>query len=134
MDLSTIIFIILILLSILLAGLSLYYSINISQPISLKNIEDIKKITGIIDQLSILEKSNDKSQKELIPNLQNSLMIEISNLRKDFQNKLITSEIVINDENNWKLKSDEKGNICLTNPNMFVCIDRKGNLQLPVNL
>ena len=61
-------------------------------------------------------------------------MIEVSNLRRDFKDKVITKEIIINDENEWKLKSDENGNICLLNPKMFVCIDKKGNLQLPVNL
>ena len=136
MDLTTIIIIISILVSILLAGLSLYYSINniSQQSITLKNIENVKKITEIIDQLSILERSSDVTRKELIPNLQNSLMIEVSNLRRDFKDKVITKEIIINDENEWKLKSDENGNICLLNPKMFVCIDKKGNLQLPVNL
>ncbi len=103
-------------------------------PISEKNIEDIKKITGIIDQIAKLEQSNDNTQRSLIPNLQTSLMTEVTNVRNDLKNKVISKEIIINDENDWKLNTDEKGSICLRNPTMFVCIDRKGNLELPINL
>lgn len=104
------------------------------QPLSYKNIDDIKKITHIVDQIAKLVESNDYTQKSLIPNLQTSLMSDISNIRKDLKDKIITKEIMINEENDWKLNTDKKGSICLRNPKMFVCIDRNGNLELPVNV